>query len=267
MSKSFFYMAGLPRSGSTVLASILSQNPNIHCSPTSILVGLINYARDVWDNSDQVKSYSVDGQFESVFQGLAHNLYNHVDKPFIIDKNRAWANPLNINLLTRIFHKEPKIICTVRDVNDILASFIKLIRKNMAEVSFIDRELIKNNLEVNDKNRCKWLMSSDGHVFQSWSVLKWGYQSGYKNILYVEYENLLFSPDSTLCQVYDFLDMDYFDHDFKNIENKVQENDSVYFLPGMHSVRKELAKDNGVSSIEILGEELFNFYSGGGFWR
>jgi sulfotransferase len=266
MDKQYFYLSGLPRSGSTVLASLLSQNPEIYCSPTSVLVGLLNYAEQVWRESDQVKSYEVNRQYNNVMIGIIEGLYKHVDKPVIIDKNRAWPNPLNIKLLTRIFNEEPKIICTVRNVVDVLASFIKLIRKNPESVSFIDRELIKHNKDINDENRCNWLMSNEGHVFQSWSVVRWGFDSGFKNFMFVEYEDLLFSPDSVLCRIYDFLEMDYFNHNFLNIENKVQENDEVYHLPGMHNVRKLLSKDP-TNSLDILGVDLYNKYKGGSFWN
>lgn len=241
MEKKFFYLSGLPRSGSTVLASIISQNPQIYCSPTSVLVGLLQYTRQVQDDSDQVKSYNVEGQFESMMMGLINGLYHHVDRPYIIDKNRAQINPINVNLLNRIFKRDPKIICTVRSVVDVLASFIKLIRKNPSEVSFIDRSLIKLGVEVNDENRLKQLMSPDGHVFQSWSVIKQGYESNYEHVLYVEYENLIMNPLLVMRRIYKFLEIDQFDHDFDNITNEVQEDDSVYFLPGMHIIRKELA--------------------------
>jgi hypothetical protein len=36
--KKFFFMAGLPRSGGTLLSSILSQNPDVYVSPQSTLL-------------------------------------------------------------------------------------------------------------------------------------------------------------------------------------------------------------------------------------
>ena len=35
-SKKIFFLAGLPRAGNTILASILNQNPDICCTPNSI---------------------------------------------------------------------------------------------------------------------------------------------------------------------------------------------------------------------------------------
>ena len=35
-NKKIFFLAGLPRSGNTLLTSILNQNPDIACTPNSI---------------------------------------------------------------------------------------------------------------------------------------------------------------------------------------------------------------------------------------
>ena len=35
MNHSFYFMAGLPRAGSTLLKSIIDQNPNVHTEPVS----------------------------------------------------------------------------------------------------------------------------------------------------------------------------------------------------------------------------------------
>ena len=39
MKKTFYFMAGLPRSGSTLLSSILNQNPRFYSGPSSPVLG------------------------------------------------------------------------------------------------------------------------------------------------------------------------------------------------------------------------------------
>ena len=39
--KTYHFLAGLPRSGSTVLASILNQNPEVYVTPTSPMLDLL----------------------------------------------------------------------------------------------------------------------------------------------------------------------------------------------------------------------------------
>jgi len=89
MQKQFHFLSGLPRTGSTVLASILSQNPDIYVSASSPLVGLMHGAKNMWDTAEHVKAYAAPGQIEAVLGGMVEGFYKHIDKPFIFDKPRV----------------------------------------------------------------------------------------------------------------------------------------------------------------------------------
>lgn len=267
VQKTFHFLSGLPRSGSTVLASLLSQNPQVHVSPTSPLVGLMHGAKHMWDTAEHIKAYQAPKQIENVLGGMMQSFYAHVQKPVILDKNRAWANPENQGMLILALGRAPKIICTVRPVADVLASFIRLIRNNPQSVSFIDQELAALGEEKTDLNRCKLLMSEHGHVFQSWSVLKWGFEKYPRNMLFVEYDDLVAKPQEVLRRIYEFLELPAFVHDLQTITNPVPEDDErAYNLPGMHSVRPKLEK-TAPNPREVLGEKIWGMYQGGEFWR
>lgn len=80
MNKQLSFLGGLPRSGSTVLASLLSQNPELYVSPTSPLLGLMYGAKHMWDAApDHVNGYFVPGQIERVLAGMADSFYAHVE--------------------------------------------------------------------------------------------------------------------------------------------------------------------------------------------
>ena len=53
-----FFMAGFPRAGTTLLMNILNQNPQLHGTPTSGLIGSVLQIRDNWRASDIYKSNS-----------------------------------------------------------------------------------------------------------------------------------------------------------------------------------------------------------------
>ncbi|MDO8493146.1 MAG: sulfotransferase [bacterium] len=266
MSKTFHFLSGLPRSGSTVLAALLSQNPDIYVSATSPLVGLMHGAKHMWDTAEHIKAHAVSGQIERVLGGMAESFYSHTDKSIVIDKNRAWSNPDKQDMLRISLAREPKIIATVRPIAPILASFISLIRKNSQSVSFIDKELLASGQELTDLNRCRLLMGEGGHVYQSWDVLKKGYELYPQNILIIEYDKLMISPAKELARIYSFLEIAPFSHDIENIINVVPENDEVaYNLPGMHAIRPVLKKTAPDPRV-VLGEEIFNNYQGGEFW-
>ena len=50
--KRIYFLAGLPRSGSTLLANILAQHPQIHVTPTSGVVDMLVQVRNSWDRND-----------------------------------------------------------------------------------------------------------------------------------------------------------------------------------------------------------------------
>ncbi len=265
--KQFYLLAGLPRTGSTVLASILSQNPDIYVSATSPLVGIMHGAKHMWDTAEHIKAYAISGQIEAVMKGIVEGFYSHSSKPIILDKNRAWANSENQEMLGLALGHMPKIVCTVRPIADILSSFITLIRNNPNTTSFIDEELISIGEETTDTNRCKLLMSEAGHVFQSWSVLHIGSLKYRSNMLFVEYDDLVSHPERELMRIYNFLDVALFSHDVTHIINPVQEDDiTAYNLPGMHSVRTTLGKISKDAK-DVLGEKLYAQYQGGEFWN
>lgn len=268
MSKQLYFLAGLPRSGSTVLASLLSQNPELYVSPTSPLLGLMFGAKQMWDVSvDHVRGYEMAGRLERVLGAIAQSFYADIDRPYVIDKNRAWVNPVNQEMLKEVLGKQPKIVCTVRPVTEILASFISLIRKNPTSISFIDRDLTAIHESLTDENRCRFLMSPEGHVYQSWAALKAGFGAFPENILFVPYDELVGQPEETLKGVYSFLGVPSFPHSFSHIVNPVQENDErAYNLPGMHTIRPILEK-RSPDARSVLGDLLWERYQGGEFWK
>jgi sulfotransferase len=86
--KNYYFLSGLPRSGSTLLQSVLSENPKFHCegnSPLMIYVRAMHFAV-----SEQGKEQLAANQ---KFQ-IAHNIvksipdlyYTNTERPIILDK-------------------------------------------------------------------------------------------------------------------------------------------------------------------------------------
>ena len=121
----------MPRAGSTLLQNILAQNPSFYVTPTSGLLELVFGARvntptpefGAQDDALMKKAFLAFNKagMEAYFQALT-------DKPYVMDKSRGWG--VHFDLLTMIFDEEPKIICMVRDLRQILASMEKKFRQN-----------------------------------------------------------------------------------------------------------------------------------------
>ena len=265
MDKTYYFMAGLPRSGSTLLRSLLNQNPKIHIEPVSPIMELMYWNDHYFSDSEQYLAYPKPKSAYKIVSSIIDNYYFDVEKPVVIDHCRAWSN--NVERIKTYITPNPKIICPVRDVVEVLASFIDMIHRNKDEVSFIDHYLIDSNLEVNDDNRCHYLMSKEGIVEQAlWAQSQAFIRGDDKYLLMVEYDDMVNSPQETMNRIYEFLEMDSYQHDFDNIDNTYRETEHQWNLKDMHSVRKRISKKSK-NPEDVLSETILNKYKNLEYWK
>ena len=55
--KTFYFMAGLPRSGSTLLSSILNQNPRFYSGPSSPVLGAMYAVEETFTSNELYTGY------------------------------------------------------------------------------------------------------------------------------------------------------------------------------------------------------------------
>lgn len=267
MKHEFFFYSGLPRSGGTMLASLMNQHPDLYVGPLSPSIEMIYYTEKYFnERSEAYQSFPEPEAKNNVLSSMMPNYYAHIPKKYIMDNNRAWPN--NIDLIQNYITPNPKIVCIVRDVVEILASFIDLIhRANTPGINFVDQDLIKNKLELTDENRCNHLMNPAGIVNQSlWSFNRAYVKRQEKYLHLVEYNDLINSPDETMNKIVNFLGLKPYNFQFNNIVNVTPVDDTTYHLEGMHSVRS-LLKNRNLDPVKILGQNLVDKYSGFEFWR
>ena len=120
MPKWLHFLSGLPRSGSTVLAAILNQNPQTHVSTTSGLGAALDALATIWhkerllDENDKPRT-----KLAKAMRGVIAGYYDEVTtKPVVIDKARAWPMPIIVGAMEQVFEAKPRIIATVRSVPD-----------------------------------------------------------------------------------------------------------------------------------------------------
>lgn len=258
-------MSGLPRSGSTLLTALLNQNPEIHASTNSPLLDTIHYTEEyLLYNSEQYKATPNPEGAHRVLSSIPHNYYFNTPQNIIIDKSRGWVN--QIQHIKDYITPEPKIICIVRDIQDIMVSFLSLIEKSKS-TSFIDKELLESNLELTNDNRCDFLMSPRGIIGMSYHALYEAFRKGYqKHLLLVEYDDLIQNPQKELNRIHIFLNIPFYSYNFSSIVSKIDENDSVYGLENMHKVRNKIEKIHKDKS-KYLSEYIMTKYKEMEFWR
>lgn len=270
-TKTYYFMAGLPRSGSTLLSSILNQNPRFYSGPSSPVIPMMYSIESHMEQDELYYGFPKPIQVINIISNIINQFYADIQKPVVFDKNRAW--PARINYIENYIGQRAKIICPVRDIEEILTSMIMLIRRNpykegSPRINFIDEQLIKLNIPINDYNRCQYIAGPQGILGQSLNAILESFNQGYNDRLhFVEYKDLVNYPEITLKKLYKFLGEDYYEHTFDNLSNINQERDLItYGLEDMHQVHSEL-KIVASRPDEILSEEILNMCKGMDYWR
>ena len=245
----------MPRSGSQVLSSILNQHPDIYSTTTSPLADLLTLVNDRWHELSGAVLDPDPRQYPNIIKHLIHGAYEHINKDIVIDKNRLW--PRFSNFIKNSLGETPKIICTVRNIPDILASYILLIEKNKNKITYIDQDLINNNLIINNKNRCKILWEK--YINHPYNSLRIGVNAGHSDMLFVDYHDIVNNSQITLDRICQFIGTDTFVLDKNNLQ-PMNENDEYHGgLTGLHEVRPVLMK-NSPNPEQVLGKDLLRYY-------
>ena len=262
--KTYYFDAGLPRSGSTLLGSLLNQNPLLHAGPLSPVFEVMYYTRDRLQG-EQAQAFPKPEIFKKMVKNVIETYYEDVDKPVVVDRCRAW--PAHINLIKEYITPDPKILCTVRHPLDILASFIDLIN-NSRSISFIDKALLQQGMFITNDTRCNLMMSPGGIIWESMNALATAFRNNQtSHIHFIQYDDLVENPKRVMQGIHSFLRMKPYEYDFENIEAKYREKDTeVYGLPTMHEVRSKIEKTSRHYS-EVLSEEVINKYKDLDFWN
>lgn len=262
--KTIHMISGLPRSGSTLLCNILNQNPKFHATSTSGILDVILAIRNQWESLDTFKaSPNKDGK-DAVVRGILQNYYSTIDHPIVFDKSRGW--PAYIELAEFILDRKIKMLVPVRPIVDVLASFEKLYRRNahnwqlpQEKSHFAQFQTVEGRADI--------FMMAEQPVGIAYNRIRDALRRGFEDrMAFIEFELLTSQPENMMKAVYEFLEEDYFEHDFDNVEQTTSENDDMHGIPGLHVIRSKVEPVKSDAK-EILGDVAFQKYSNAEFWR
>ena len=256
----YHFISGLPRSGSTLLAALLRQNPRFHAGMTSPVGSLFSGMLNQFSAGSEFGPVITQVQRKRLLTGLFSNYYaEQIDKDIVFDTNRQWCAKLPA--LMDLF-PQAKVIACVRNVAWVMDSIERLYRANPYE----NTKLFGDDVERNTVySRVDTLAQRNRLVGFSWAALKDAYYGEHaKSLLLVEYDLLAATPEKVLRLVYDFLGEPWFEHDFEHIEYDAPEFDQALGLKGLHKVRPKVEVE---ARRTILPPDLFEQYAGLDFWR
>ena len=234
MKNNIFFLSGLPRTGATLLTSILDQNPNTHTEGNS---ALCQFMWDIQSSSRNIEQVYNKLNFPDKFLSKVPEIfYEGIDKN-IIDKCRSWAIPENIDLINNYIKRDFKMIIMTRPILDIVKSFVYIRNQNGWE----DPEI--------------GLLDEDSDpIMRSLNGVRYANSINNGQFLFLSYDDLIDNTENSIDRIYRFFEWDKFEHNFGSIVNNNPEPDFLINMSGLHTIREQIGRRN----IEVnLSKDLY----------
>jgi len=235
-SKQLFFLVAQPRSGNTLFTSIINQNPEIACTPNSITLEIM---KDLFllKDTDVFQNYPDHKSLNNVLDSVYDSYYKDWPQPIIIDRGPV-TTPGNFQLMQKHFKRPFKCIVILRDLMDVLASYMKWYTENL------DAFPNRFNLST-DEEKLSMIMNKEGAVAKDLEAIKNSYN--YKDIChYIKYDDMVANPEKTFIDLYQFLGIKPFKHSFqdlKQVEVNGMKYDDTIVGKNMHNIRTVIRKE------------------------
>ena len=236
-NKQLFFLVALPRSGNTLFASIMNQNPEIAATPNSITLEIM---KDLFllKETDVFQNYPDHKSLDNVLDVVYDTYYKDWPQRIIIDRGPVMT-PGNFALMQKHFKRPFKCIVLLRDLMDVLASYMQWYTENPD--AFPNRFNCKK-----DEEKLSMVMNTKGAVAKDLEAIKNSYN--YPGLChYVKYDDLVTQPEQEFRKIYEFLGEPYFNHRFEDLQ-QVEVNgmkyDDTIVGKNMHNIRSVVRKVN-----------------------
>jgi sulfotransferase len=216
------FLSGLPRTGSTLLTSILSQNPKLNAGANSALCQVMWDMQVSCESTQQIQNRP---ELQSKLISELPKIFYADIEGSVVDKCRSWTLPANLELIDKYITQSPKIIVMLRPIVEIVKSFV-FVRKMNGWVN-PEQGLLDEGSEP--------IMRSLDGIKHAASI-----NSGQFGFYW--YDDLLTNPEATLDSMYQFCGLEKFEHDFNDIQNLSPERDDLINLIGLHDIRPTLER-------------------------
>jgi sulfotransferase len=206
-NKKLLFLVATPRSGNTLFASIMNQNKDLVVTANSVTLEIIKdlfllKKTDVFQNFPDHKS------LDNVLSSVYDVFYKDWPQRVIIDRGPVMT-PGNFSLMQKYFKRPFKCIILVRDVMDVLASYMQWYTENP--------DAFPNKVGTTDEEKLLKLMQIGGAIPKELDAIKNAYN--YPDIChFVKYDDMVTNPEKEFRKIYKFLDEPYFNHRFNNLD-------------------------------------------------
>jgi len=241
IDKRIIPLTGLPRSGTTVLMSILNQNDHFTAAPDSDLPELLVSIRN-W-SSDQVKKSQLphkifhDSILNFCRSGAESWLNNNCPTDMLVDKSRYWI--YQHQFMFQVFPNIKMILC-IRDLRFFINSLLKA-QLNTFYINFQDYYSDMNEdfmlQRIKECFNVWWIKEALVSLKELIEIAP-NYR---EQLLLFKYEELILNPQSSMNRIYDFLELPKYNHNFNHIKQIEPHYDNMYAPYGDHQIQSKLA--------------------------
>lgn len=248
------FLAGLPRTGSTVLAAILNQNPAVHVTPTSPLYHLLVKLNEGFNYCRLQHTFAEERITRSAYRALAEAFYGGETRT-VFDKHRSWSR--HVQAIHEHINPHAKVIVTIRPIAEIIASYLRLISED--QQNFVDKHLAEIGcLTPTNEDRAKLLW--EVYLKEPYENTKFGLENYREHLLVVDYFDLIEDPVRTIGNIYDFCKLNQFNHRFDNLDETAHtESDDQWGLKNLHTIRRKLER-RSLDPAEVLPRNAIRYF-------
>ena len=258
--KVIHYLCGLPRSGNTILSTILNQNPDIAATANSVITEIFKDLNSL-KNSDVFQNYPDHKSYDNVIKAVIPEYYKDWKESIIIDRG-PWGAPNNLKFLKHYINPKPKIVVLVRDVLEVLASFIEWADKNY--------DAFPNRAGTMDtEKRCDLLMNQDGLIVKELIAIKHLVDHHPGTYKLVDYNDLVKNPEKIIKEIYEFYEIKSFKHNLKNFKqfkvNGMSYDDKVVGA-NLHTIKTKGINKTKRNINKVLPKSIIKKYGNLNVW-
>lgn len=203
--KKYYFFSGLPRSGNTILASLLNQNPQIYATGQSITASIMYDLSTITFNNLVYHSYPQESKKENLLKNVLPNYYSEVKEPFIIERGE-WIIPNNLELYKKYCPNEVKGVALTRDLTEIIKSFLN--HANLYPNFFLNKQG-----GPTQKGKVDFLLKPYSYIHYMYKGIK----NLDESFLIVDYKDIVENTQETLNKIYSYYGIDKYIHDISNI--------------------------------------------------
>jgi sulfotransferase len=243
------FISGLPRSGSTLLAGILRQNPAFHASMSGPLCVLFSNLLRAMSTKTEAGALVSDEQRRRILLATAEAFYQQCeDRTLIFDTNRNWCGYMS--LLAELFPRA-QVICCLRSPAWILDS----IERHIQAAAFPTERIFPASDAETVYTRTEFTLKKGMLALPLQQLRQAWYGEYAEKLIGVRYESLTTRPGEVIDAVYQALGQPAFPHNFEDVEYEQSEFDRRIGMPGFHSVRRRVEPNHRAT---VLPPELFS---------